>query len=434
MKTLISRVLTFLNERADYALLRNFEGLPDRNDSRDIDIIISRESLSDIKRDFLRLVDASGWKVVSYLRSDRLTTFVCAKCDTSAVEMVQWDFFVNTSVWGIELMSAGDYLRNRLFNGVLYYVGNEYQFLDKYLYNSAVGNPYPEKYKYLRDLVEHNPVVEQKIKAIFGKASLEDCDCSQQHNLIQHALIVSMHHPFKCIRSILSFLYSYVRNYLFPSAGFSLGFTGPDGVGKTTVINTLLLEMGDIFNKSSVIFHFRPNLYKNLGEVAFDAGIKKKVDRKYEKPHRGAPTGIINSFLRLVYYGTDYMLGYWVKVKTQVRITRLVIFDRYYSDIICDSMRSSINLSPRFLYLFGRLFIPKLDYNILLTASVATITDRKTELNEPEILQIISNIDYLSSKKGYIKIINEESAEKTAREILSVVFNDRHSKIISRYA
>ena len=39
LKNHIIRVFALLNERAEYAVLRNYEGLPDRNESRDIDII-----------------------------------------------------------------------------------------------------------------------------------------------------------------------------------------------------------------------------------------------------------------------------------------------------------------------------------------------------------------------------------------------------------
>ena len=33
----IREIIGFLNENADYVVLRNFEGLPDRNNSRDED-------------------------------------------------------------------------------------------------------------------------------------------------------------------------------------------------------------------------------------------------------------------------------------------------------------------------------------------------------------------------------------------------------------
>lgn len=97
----ISHLIGFLNENADYAVLRNFEGLPDNNKSRDIDIIITKKSYKKIKNELVRLIDESGWKIITYLNSDRLITYVCAYVPESGkAELVQWDFFVDTSVFG----------------------------------------------------------------------------------------------------------------------------------------------------------------------------------------------------------------------------------------------------------------------------------------------------------------------------------------------
>jgi hypothetical protein len=173
-------------------------------------------------------------------------------------------------------------------------------------------------------------------------------------------------------------------------------------------------------------------LYGNLGEVAHSAGIKKEVDRNFDQPHRGGKTGVLNSFLRLLYYTLDYILGYFLKVKTVTRITRLVIFDRYYTDIICDSRRSRIYLSPSFLYYFGKVFIPSLDYNILLTASTETILKRKNELDKEGIETINHKIDYLADKKGYYKVLNETTPQETVAHILSIVFDEQHRKNLKR--
>jgi hypothetical protein len=128
----------------------------------------------------------------------------------------------------------------------------------------------------------------------------------------------------------------------------------------------------------------------------------------------------------------DYILGYFLKVKTVTRITRLVIFDRYYTDIICDSRRSRIYLSPKFLYYFGKWFIPSLDYNILLTASTETILKRKNELDKEGIETINSKIDYLADKKGYYKVLNESTPQETVANILRIVFNEQHQKNLKR--
>ena len=166
--------------------------------------------------------------------------------------------------------------------------------------------------------------------------------------------------------------------------------------------------------------------------MAHSAGLKKEVDRDYSRPHRGGETGAFSSFVRLLYYSLDYIVGYFVKVKTVTRITRVVIFDRYYTDIICDSRRSRIYLNYKFLYRFGKLFIPSLDYNILLTAETDTILSRKKELDEEGIRTINEKIDYLANKKGYKKILNEQTPEIAVSGILNYIFDNQHRKNLRR--
>ena len=207
---------------------------------------------------------------------------------------------------------------------------------------------------------------------------------------------------------------------------------GMMGSGKTTVIDLLLERLSPVFRTAHTYYHFRPAMFGNLGEVAHSAGLKKEVDRNYSDPHRGGKTGTLSSLARLLYYSVDYIIGYWVKVKSVTRITRLVIFDRYYTDIICDSRRSRIYLPPQWLYAWGRLFIPSLDYNILLTAGTDTILARKRELDEAGIRTINDRIDYLEHKKGYKKILNETTPDEAVRQILTYIFENQHKKNLKR--
>lgn len=429
----IIHIIGLLNSKADYAVLRNFEGLPDHNKSRDIDIIITRKSYKQIKNELVNLIDRSGWKIITYLYSDRLITYVCACQEGNHTEIVQWDFFINTSVFGILLMDAEEFLVNKKFNGFLYYVDVECQFLDKYLYNRAVGAQYPEKYQATREKAEHSPIVEKKIKSLYGVNSIKECDKISGKKLLLSAIKTNLQqHPGQFLSNLITFLWTFWGNYLRSNTGFSVGFTGPDGSGKTTVIDLLLERLSPVFRTAHKYYHFRPTLFGNLGEVAHSAGLKKEVDRDYSKPHRGGKTGVLSSFARLLYYSLDYVVGYFVKVKAVTRITRIVIFDRYYTDIICDSRRSCIYLNNKFLYGFGKLFIPSLDYNILLTASTDTILARKKELDEEGIRTINDKIDYLADKKGYKKVLNEQTPEVAVTEILSYIFENQHKKNLRR--
>ena len=194
----------------------------------------------------------------------------------------------------------------------------------------------------------------------------------------------------------------------------------------------LLERIAPVFGTAHKYYHFRPALFGNLGEVAHSAGIKKEVDRNFDKPHRGGKTGKLSSLARLAYYSIDYIVGYFIKVKSVTRITRVVVFDRYFTDIICDSRRSRIYLSPAFLYTWKRLFIPSLNYNILLTASSSTILARKRELNEEGIKTINDKIDYLCNKKGYRKVLNETTPQTAVCEILTYISEEQHKKNLKK--
>lgn len=426
----LKTLFDFLNKEANYAVLRNFEGLPEHNDSRDIDIIIEKKEYAKIKPAMLSLVSHSGWKVLTYLNSDRLITWVCATLTGEGrAELVQLDFFFHTSVFGVHLLEARDFLAHRVFNGSVYHVDKDYEFLDKYMYDRAVGAAYPEKYRAVKEASLESPNVAAVLQRVFGVSDIDACDRTSGKKLLFHAFMKS---PLCSLGRFIKFEYYRLRNYICSDTGFSIGFTGPDGSGKTTVIDLMIENFGEVFRKAHAYYHFRPALFGNLGEVAHSAGLKKEVDRNYSDPHRGGKTGALNSFARLLYYSVDYIVGYFVKVKSMTRITRLVIFDRYYTDIICDSRRSRIYLNPKFLYGWGKVFIPSLDYNILLTASSETILARKRELDEEGIKAINDRIAYLENKKGYKKIMNDSTPEAAVQQILSYIFENQHKKNIKR--
>ena len=426
---LTCKVLGFLNGAVPYAVLRNYAGLPEENPSRDIDIIIRKTNFKKIKNDLIGIIEHSGWQIVTYLHSDRLVTYVCGKIAGDRVEIIQWDFFFDTSVFGIRLMDAGEFLEARQFNGELYHVSPGSEFLDKFLYIRAVGGCYPEKYSYTKKGAAGVPEVTDKLKSLFGVASVEEAEKTSGKKLLARALWSNMkRRPLGQIGGIFEFLLSYAGNYFRSNTGFSMGFTGPDGAGKTTVIELMHEKVSPVFGDAAVFYHFRPALLPNLGEAAHAAGVKKEVDREFDKPHRGGRKGRLSSFVRLCYYTTDYILGFWTRVKPHTRITKMVVFDRYYTDVIADSRRSCIYLNPKFLYGWGRWFVPSLNYNILLTADTERILERKQELGRKGIEDINAKLDYLSVKKGYYLVRNDGNADEAVCDILQIVFDGQHQK------
>lgn len=431
----IREIFGLLNREVPYVVLRNYEGLPDKNTSRDIDIAIEKRDFLRIRPALVHLIHQCGWKIVTYLKSVRIITFVCGKVnDDNSVYVLQLDFFYNTSIYGIELMDSEKKIKNRIWNGFLYHTDKAHEFLDKYLYNRAVGAQYPEKYRATREAAAEDPEVKRVLREVFGMESVEACDKASKKTLLLNALKYNFR-KFKlgAIGRILDFQRLYLRNYLKGDIGFSIGFTGPDGAGKTTVIDTMIEDLGDVFRKAHVYHHFRPMLFGNISDVAHSAGIKKTVDKNYDDPHRGGKTNALSSMLRLAYYSMDYILGFFPKVRSVTRGNGMVIFDRYFTDIVCDSRRTRIYLPYKWLYRYGRWFIPQLDYNILLTASAETILGRKRELDRAGIDAINERISFLEGKRGYYRVENEGSAAEAAAEILRLVFDGQDRRIASKF-
>lgn len=423
---IVAEVFSFLNENVDYAVLRNYEGLPYENKSRDIDIIITKSDYRKIRNDFVKLLVSKGYKIVSFFESERLQTIVCGRVSGSIFDLLQFDFFFHTSAYGNILLDAKTILDSKIFENGVYHVSKEFEFLDKYLYLKYIGAEYPQKYNKTKESIRNSEELKGLLQELF---KISDFDELESKTKSEFRKIIRKEVGFS-IKNRVTFYSYYLLNQI-KYKGYSFGFTGPDGSGKTTVLDCMVDALKSVYSQID-LYHFRPTVFGNLGEVAHSVGIKKEVDKDYSKPHRGNKVGPINSFCRLVFYSIDYIVGYCLKVRRKLCKRQLVVFDRYYTDIICDSRRSRIFLSTKFLYWFGRLFIPSLDYNILLTASTETILNRKQELDKEGIEAINSKIEYLSTKKGYKKILNEGTPQQTACQILDFIFNEQNRKNLKR--
>lgn len=194
-----------------------------------------------------------------------------------------------------------------------------------------------------------------------------------------------------------------------------ISFSGPDGCGKTTVID---LVMETLSVNPPHLFHFRPTLFPNLGEMGHKVGVKKEVDRNFDTPHRAKRCGFASSFVRLVYYMNDYIIGYWLKVMPLRQRKNIVFFDRYYTDIIVDSERSSIFLNYKLLC-FLRHFVPSCQRNFLIRVKPETILARKQELTMDDMKIIYERLEYFASHdKRCVWIDNNGSPEEAVKQII----------------
>ena len=172
--------------------------------------------------------------------------------------------------------------------------------------------------------------------------------------------------------------------------GFCIAILGTDGSGKTTLLNKVMPVLGLCFHKSVRVQHLKPDLLPSLGRLR---GVKNEPGYVCRDPHVSKPSGFIGSLTRLTYLTTDYILGYWLKVRLHIAKlpVGLWIFDRYAYDILLDSRRFRIRL-PRWIIKAYLFFVPKPDLIVCLGGDPEKIYARKPETSLEEVSRQVETL------------------------------------------
>lgn len=159
-----------------------------------------------------------------------------------------------------------------------------------------------------------------------------------------------------------------------PTGGW-IAFIGPDGCGKSAVIEIVAADFAPAFQKV-VRRHLRP---KALPATRAD-------EVPVTDPHGQAVRGSVYSAAKMIYLFLDYWIGYFLRVKSETVRTRLVIFDRYFYDILIDPERVLYG-GPRWLPRLLSHLIPRPEIVFLLNASPDVLWSRKQEVPYEEVVR-----------------------------------------------
>jgi thymidylate kinase len=178
--------------------------------------------------------------------------------------------------------------------------------------------------------------------------------------------------PFNPIRYWGPEIYRRWRRWCQPT-GLCVAVLGPDGAGKSTLIQHLKLNLGEAAFRQTSIFHLRPRL-----------GHGNESHNRVTDPHRMPPRPPWLSLLKISYYALLYSVGYLFVVYPRLVRSTLVLFDRYYDDLFVDPRRYRYGASMRYARI-GRCFARRPDLYFVLDVPEELLISRKQEVSRSEL-------------------------------------------------
>ena len=144
--------------------------------------------------------------------------------------------------------------------------------------------------------------------------------------------------------------------------------------------------------------------------------------------------GGIHALLIFLYIVLDFLIGYYFVIRPLLRKNTVIIYERYYYDILVDQKRYGL-IVPLSIRTFANKFIPVPNTIILLDASGKILHARKGELKKIEIeRRRIMMKKYLQGFDGFHLVdVTTSSADKVADCVLKIANQQWRKNLLHIY-
>lgn len=208
-----------------------------------------------------------------------------------------------------------------------------------------------------------------------------------------------------------------VKRWLLPESGLHVVFLGPDGVGKSTVIETVQTRVADAF--LSVKYQtFARSLLANKPKAS---------------PHALPPRSKFQSMLKVAWWLNCYTLGYFKSIHPTRCRGGLAINHRYLIDAVVDPKRYRYSGSPQWLWTIWAV-APKPDLMVFLDAPADVIWARKKETTLEETTQQRDGYRALAEKLSMARVVNtNQEPAKSIDEVTELILGLMASRVARRF-
>lgn len=423
-------------QQIKYFILRNYEGLPDTNHAKDVDIVVEPRDFEKAKK--ILQAAYTDYGLVYYYQADfhKLHCFHGISLENKTG--IHIDLLEGYSAKGYEVFTfeelyqhTKDYKGMRVleedFDALMILVYKLFGYKTPVLKEKYREKLYDTCSRQKQEFLEQLEIITDKDFAVLLVDKILQQDFASVIRMsggLTRRLkrYVKKKRPVKTLMNVAAFGWGKAGRILFSYKKYArvIGVAAPDGAGKTTFINRMQQQINyyyvnDPEDKRCDLRHFRPTVFPNLGAVGEKAGVMEQ-DRDWRNPHRNQPANRLSSFFRMAYYMADYIVGWQKVIRKNVQYDRFTIFDRYSYDFIVDPRRSKINL-PKGWRKFLVSLTPKPQIMFLLQTKPETIYERKQELCLEEIRRQCREYEELAKKdRRFIVIDASKEPERMAEE------------------
>lgn len=421
-------------EKIVYCILRNYENLPDFI-GNDIDILVHPRDSNRFEACIFHVAEASGWKLLKNPRRYGYSSYWFQSAIKK--EYIHFDVWSLIHWKGICWMDEKTVLAERQPYKTFFIPDRIHEncilLVKDLIQIGFIRNKYKETIQHTAimntiDFIDcikwgFNKNLASVIHRYIQMADWEKVDALKHR--IRSALFFRslLRNPIKLITGIFSFFFGYLLSGFIRPNGIFIVLLGPDGSGKSTIANGMILSMKKLFPESSY-YHGRFGI---IPDSRFFLNIALKFIGKRSLPNSEEiksasritePYGMSKAFMYIVYYIVDYILGYFVIVRTHA-IGDIIIFDRYFFDYFVQPHFRNV---PRCILRFLTQVIPSPDMIIYLKCAPEEIHRRKPELRPEEIKRQQEAVETtFSNMSNFIEIKTNNDAQTTIMQLSGII-------------
>ena len=426
------KLFTYLNDTSFvYGVLRNYTKLPEVSGD-DIDIYIDvldfDHLIKSLRVDF---IFPNNWEYKVKYKNKNFLSIVCYNTSDENIETLQLDFYNDFTWRGISYVNL-DHLKQRLekhqnFNVVC--PGSEcaITFVKELL---GYGNIREKHRIRIASVIDENSEdfyrsidmkFRSEIKKVYKAYSL-DCENKELHSAARQVKSVFIKRCFHLY--LWSTIHSIGRviNRVFRRKQLIV-FLGPDGSGKSTLIDNYAVALDRFYPDRINVYHRRYNIFPDLKTNRGFSSMKGKIKPGSTQKVKRSFLSVAATMVVVAYYTLEYFIGNYIVQRNRMA-GRLVLFDRYYYDHFIQPTSRDLITPVKWVLLF---FVARPSLIVHLRASASEIYKRKKDLPEKEIELQNKYIDLVLKSQN--NVIRLDSVKYDQNELVKQLFVETIDKL-----